>query len=428
MSDERFQLGEFWLSQRDNSPVWCITWFDTKSRQTRRLSTSCRDFEQAKVALAAHFVAHATLANESPEDVPIAIVLGQYYEQHAKNTKSGIGSAKPAIAKWRAFWGEAPLSSMSIERQAEFKGWMEAYTFTRGKDPTLRYLTAGTIARQWNVGPTAFEWALANHKIKHYPAVPYLSDNARRERTLSFEEMAALFNAAAEVEHMWRWLILDVATTARPNAPNEITPAMVNLPGNYLTLLPTGQKQDPKKRRPTLPMCSWLRPWLEAWLRPEALRYESKRRTVERVPTLITWRGKRIDNIKEGFARLKEAAGLTDPLIVPYTIRHTMITWIMKQRVPEWDREVWFGHKEPGNQTTVGYIHLDPDYLKPAAQATDAYFEQLAPLVIRPLRATCVLAYSADDGVTGRKLLDLQDAVGARDRDRTCDPHHVKEG
>jgi integrase len=427
MSEERFQLGEFWLSQRSNSPVWCITWFEPKKRQTRRHSTGHVDFEQAKVTLAAHFVAHATLTQEKPEDVPISMALDQYYEHHAKHTKSGEGSAKPAIAKWKAFWSGSMLADMTIERQKEFKAWLEAYTFTRGKDATPRYLSGGTIARQWNVGPTAFEWMLANHKIKYYPAVPYLSDNARRERVLSLEEMAALFNAA-DSEHMWRWLILAVSTAARPNAPCAITPGMVNLPGNFVTLLPPGMQQNPKKRRPTLPLCATLRGWLEAWLQPEAMRYESSRRTIECMPTLITWRGKPIDNIKEGFVRLKDAAGLTDPLIIPYTVRHTMITWIMKQRVPEWDREVWFGHKEPGNATTAGYIHLDPDYLRPAAQATDAYFDALAPYVKMPLRVSCVSAYSQVVGAESVKPLDLLDSGGARYRDRTCDPHHVKEG
>ncbi len=212
-------------------------------------------------------------------------------------------------------------------------------------------------------------------------------------------------------------------------APCALTPSpeMVSLEGNFIRLLPPGVEQDPKKRRPTLPICTTLRRWLEEWLAPEALRYESTRREVETVPTLISWRGKPIEKIRGGFVRLKEIAGLTDPQIVPYTVRHTMITWIMRQRVPEWDREVWFGHKEPGNKTTAGYVHLDPDYLRPAAEATDAYFDALAPLVKRPLRARRVLDYARDDRQESVKSLDSLESNGARDRDRTCDPHHVKE-
>jgi excisionase family DNA binding protein len=34
------ELNGHWLSQRPNSPVWCRTWFDKRTRQTRRITVS----------------------------------------------------------------------------------------------------------------------------------------------------------------------------------------------------------------------------------------------------------------------------------------------------------------------------------------------------------------------------------------------------
>jgi integrase len=406
---ERFQLGEFWLSQRKHSPVWCITWFDQATRQTQRTSTGERDFGRAKIALAEHVIAFQTLDNEKPADVEIATILAQYWAQYA-NTLKSRETAKAAIDKWSRFWQRDTLADLTLERQSEFKAWFESFTYTRGKDPTPRLLSKGTIARQWNVGPTAFEWARKNHKIQAYPFVPYLTSNTRRERTLSIEEAAKLFDAAyaergSSGEQMWRWLLLSVGTAARPNAPCEITAAMVSLTDNFIRLLPLGVEEDTRKRRPTLPICRTLRPWLEAWTRPQALQYTSKGKGTIEVPTLISWRGKQIADIGEGFERIKKAAGLTDPKIVPYTVRHTMITWLIKNRVPEWDREVWVGHKEPGSATTAGYVHLDPDYLKPAAEATDDFFDKVGRIATIHLRVGCVSAYSQDIPREGGKSL-----------------------
>lgn len=381
------QIGDFWLSHDKKSPeIWCITWFDQESRQTRRRSTGLRDIASAEVALAKWVIQHSELREEQPEDVALEVVLDRYYEKHASK-KTSKNSALSGIRYWKKFWGpKTRISDLSVARQNDFEDWLRKQTYTRGKSPAQNHLSDGSVARYWNVGPTALEWARNAQEIKYYPPVRFLVGGEPRKRVLTIEESAALFNAV-EAEHEWRWLILSFGTAARPNAPLDIRPGppMLDLTHQRIDLLPPGKKQDPRKRRPILPIAGALLPWLRLWTQPDQLVYQPRRKGSFEITRLITWRGKPIKQIGQTFERLKARANITDPRVIPYAIRHTIITWFMHRRVDEYEREVWPGHRAPGSTTTAGYVHLDPEYLRGAADAVDAYFRLLAPLVRRPL-------------------------------------------
>ncbi len=55
------QIGDYWLSKRERSDLWYRTWYDPKSRNTRRASLGTADFDEAQL---------------------------RYYEKHAKHTRS----------------------------------------------------------------------------------------------------------------------------------------------------------------------------------------------------------------------------------------------------------------------------------------------------------------------------------------------------
>lgn len=390
---ERFQLGEFWLSQHVTSPNWCITWHDRRSKQTKRLSTGTRDFEQAQKALAKHWITHSELKEERPESVPISQVLDRYYEAHASK-KPSKASAASAIAKWKEFWRDDTIAELTRKRQEEFIAWLEAYRPTRGT--RAKKLARATISTQLSVGAAAINYAVKHQELRSAPyLIPY-KHNSRRKRVLTLDEAAALINAAAETEHMWRWCLLAFATAARPNALLDVrpTPPMLDLDNGVIDLLPPGEQQN-KKRRPIIPIAPILMPWIRRWTRREALVHEARRgKKVTHVDRLITWRGKPVKKIRMGFERVKLRAGITDPSVSAVTIRHTMATWLVKQRVPAEQREIFLGHRMPGSETTAGYVHLDPDYLRDAVVAIDAYFDALGSRLTRPLRVSSVLVAS----------------------------------
>ena len=71
-------------------------------------------------------------------------------------------------------------------------------------------------------------------------------------------------------------------------------------------------------------------------------------------------------------ARAQIGAGL-DRDVVPYTIRHTLATWMSEQNVPEGELVAWFGH---GKESTTRRWYIKrrvyrPDYLAAAAAAVE---------------------------------------------------------
>ena len=59
--------------------------------------------------------------------------------------------------------------------------------------------------------------------------------------------------------------------------------------------------------------------------------------------------------------------------VVPYTIRHTLATWMSEQNVPEGELVAWFGH---GKESTTRRWYVKsrvyrPDYLADAAAAVE---------------------------------------------------------
>lgn len=401
---ERFQLGKFYLAKKSSSPHWRICWFDEERRQVAGFSTGTPDFEQAKGDLARHYIAESELKDERPEDVFLFTVLDRYYDKHASKLPSK-GSAKSAIEKWKEFWGpQATLADLTIDAQEKFVAWLEAYVPTRGAAKGKAKLSRATISTQISTGIAAINFAIDRHEIKSAPKIIPYKHKSRRKRVLSLDEMAALLNAAADVEHMWRWFLLAIATASRPNAVLElrVTPPMLDLDNGLIDLLPPEiEIQDDTKRRPIVPIAPTLLPWLRLWTQREALVRQARRgKKVTHVDRLITWRGKPIKKIRMGFERIKERAGITDPKVVPVAIRHTMITWLIKRKVHGDQREIFIGHQLPGSETTAGYVHLEPDYLSEAVAAIDAYLIELSGRLNRPLRASCVPLPVSGDAVS----------------------------
>lgn len=384
------QIGEFWLSHDPKSPdIWCITWYDAAKRQTRRRSTGTADLAEAERVLAQHVLLETPLNEERQEDVPLELIFDRYWEKYAKDLASSE-RARIGLDRWKAWWAGKTVADLTLENQERFLQHMKDEPVTRGSRSEERSL--GTVERDWNIGRGAITWAYKKQQIKSHPYVmAFKAPDSRRERTLTIEECALLFDAAAQSEHTWRYMLLAFGTAGRPSAVLGITtnPKQVDLERYRLNLLAPGDKQRKNKRKPILPMPATIVPWLRRWMQPENLIYKASRKgkSQVRLPYLITFHGKRLKRIRESFDLIKERAGITDPEVVAYTIRHTVSTWMAEHGVPDREIEIWMGHSMPGSKTTARYIHLKPDYLKNAAAAVDALFDAISPHVkVRPIK------------------------------------------
>ncbi|MDH3691318.1 MAG: site-specific integrase [Gammaproteobacteria bacterium] len=268
------------------------------------------------------------------------------------------------------------------------KGHLILHSFLCGCDQWLRRqeqfihqlgehgCSKGYIGRILGVGKAALNRAYKRGEIATVPYVLTGSKGRERERILSLDEAAALFNAV-DAEHMLMYLLLAFNTLARPEAILELRRFQLDLDNRLIRLNPPAREQT-KKRRPTLPITNTLFPWLQN----------------TKSDVLVNWRGRHLNSIKKGFRRLRERAGL-DADVIPYTVRHTMATELRKRAVPAWEVSGFLGHKSHGS--TDRYAKYAPDYLGQAVQAIDQYFFELQPLVKQTLvfgegvRVSCVL-------------------------------------
>ena len=402
--DKPGRIGDYWLSKRPNSAMWCRTWFDAASRQTRRASLGTDDFQRAQVELARWYAANGTIQDAAPETLPLATILVRYWEHQAKHLKSA-DQARHALRKWTDHFGEATVQEITPARIRDFRRALEA-----------QGLSAGYVRRTLAVGAAALNRAVKEGEITRAPHVQLPREGEPRERILSRDEARLLFRAA-EPDHLRLYLVLAFATGARPSAILELTTFQLDHRAGLIRLNPPGRPQD-KKRRPTLPMIEAVRPILRDLPPGPVIQFNGKplasirtafrqmKRNARRICrrdgarlALSLWRdGRRADAWKAVQDARAAAEALDD--ISPYTIRHTVATEMRAAGVPLWEVAGWLGHST-GYKTTERYAKYGADYLGQAASAVQDYLADLLSVVfgdataepcLNPVRTSCVRA------------------------------------
>ncbi|MGL4964751.1 MAG: tyrosine-type recombinase/integrase [Inquilinus sp.] len=366
------QIAGHWLSKRPNSDNWCATWYDNNGddRQTRRASLGTADLREAEIRLAAFVTAHGKMRRQAPEATPLATVLVRYWENHAKNLPSHV-SVKVALALWTAFWGQALVSELFVERQEEFMQWLKDRGYKNSYVSRVLSVGRAALRRSW--------------KRQEITSVPFIIDEYDRSDLepaplLTMEQVYQLLEAAREWPHLFLFCMIGLNTLARPGAIMDLSPFQVDVERRLVHLNPPGRRQT-KKCRPTVPLTNTLAPYVQSC---NASRF-------------VNWHGEPIENIKRAFATAVKAAGLPES-ITPYSLRHTMATELRGRAVPEWDVKGFLGHTG-SSRVTEGYARYRPDYLSAAVQAIDSYFAEMeakfgnraSTSTLQP-RASCVLA------------------------------------
>jgi site-specific recombinase XerC len=363
-------LGGYWLSQRDNSPNWCRTWFDRATRQTKRASLSTDDFHQAELKLAAWIAKNAQIRDQHPADLPLATVLTRYWFGHAKDLPSAV-QAKRGLRYWSEFFTTDSVADLTPARQEAFVDHL------RGLGHSTGY-----ISRVLSIGRAAINRA---HKRGELLAVPFIADVETAEdrrvkdpkgRPITLEELAALFDAAQQ-HHVFMFLLLACCTLSRPGAILDLTVFQRDREAGTIDLNPTGRRQT-RKFRPTILEAKTLTPWLD-------------QATTEH---FVAWQGRRLKSIKTAWRRLRADAGL-DERVTPYSIRHTMAREMRRRKVPLEQRQAFLGHLPRGTaRTTAIYAPDEPEHLSDAVAAIDAVMADVGRVAARPitlLRASSVL-------------------------------------
>jgi len=348
------QIGDYWLSQRPNSPVWCRTWFDPHTRQTRRASLGTTDFRQAGVKLAEWVTKNQYLHDERAEDMPLETILVRYYEKQAKQSTSHT-QVRIALRFWSEYFAGNVISDLTPQRIEAFMEWLQEKGHANGY-----------VNRTLAAGRAALNRALKRQEVKTVPFIPSLEPGEPRDVRLSVDEAAALFDACEE-PHILMFLMLAFNTLSRPCAILDLNKDQIDFENRLIELNPTGRKQT-KKYRPTVPVTETLLPWLEE---------------AEDGPLVAYW-GRSVKSVRNGFNAVRNRVGLSKE-VSPYAIRHTMAIELRKRGVPPWEVQGILGHKSGGYRTTEIYAKFDPDYLSKSAAAIDDYMKDVMSRVKHPL-------------------------------------------
>ena len=359
MSKRRRQtrLGKFWLSQRPGRPSYYITWFDERSGQTRRASTGTVDPDEAERKLAEHFQLAETLDQERPQDVPLVTILERYYHEHASKLPSKV-QARIALDIFRKYAGDLSVGEFKLAAQERIKSTL----IGQGKSESY-------VRRTFDVARAALRRAHRLEEVAAIPPIIKLEKGEPRDRVLTVEEAARLFDAAG-TESQWLYLVIAFATAARPTAILELTRGQLDFPNNVIRLNPRGRKQT-KKRRPTIPMIPTLKPWLEESGPVYVLNHGKHHKPYSR------------DGWRAMFNRLATRAEL--PGVTAYTIRHTVATEMARRGVPEFELKAMLGHANVASGVTGDYVHMRPEFLEHAVTAIEALLEEIGRLTQRSI-------------------------------------------
>ena len=397
-SDERpFQIGPYYLSQRPNSPQWCRTYFDADTRQTRRVSLGTADFEAAKEALAAWYTLHGRRDREEPCSVVLATVCARYHEKQGQHVRSAGIQRRNLTIILEASSPGITVGEFTLERQ------MEVVRKLRGQG-----YADGTIKRAMGAVKAAVNFAWKNGELDRPIPFGTLPEGQPRERVLSIEELAALWDAT-EPPHLQMFVMLLLGTAARPEAILQLTRFQCDTARGIIDLNRPGRSQT-KKRRPVVPMPDFLVPWIET-----------------ANSHLVQWKGKPIQKINKTWRTIRDDAGLSDD-VVPYSIRHTVATELRSRGVPELEIAGMLGHAMPNFRTTGRYAKYAPDYLGKAREALDDLADEIGRLASRPITPVTVRASSvrADAvpvmGNVAKSVVFLR-KTGAGEGIRTLDPN-----
>ena len=360
------QIAGNWLDKRPNSPNWCRCWYDADARQTRYASLGTADREEAERLLATWVVERGEVVDAHPQEVMVEALMHRHLTLHAVKLRSA-GAVRYSMGFWREFFAGARLSDLTPGRVRAFAEWLRS----SGKSD-------GYVRRILADGQSAINSAFKRGELAG-TAPPVKIDlslapeGEPRQRILSVEEMAALWNAI-DAEHVRIYLLLAIGTMARPSAILDLTTWSIDWNSNSINLLPRGRRQT-KKVRPTIPICHTLKPLLRA------------------LPAgpLVAWHGRKIASVGTTFDSALIRAGLdgkdeNGERVNLYTLRHTIISEAKKRCPAErhTEVEIFAGHKV-GNRTTERYVKYSPGYLAAAARAVDDYFADLEELVGSPL-------------------------------------------
>jgi hypothetical protein len=425
--DELYRRGDFvlrWDKNRDGtlrSPFLAIFWYEAKRRRERSTSTGTSDVEAAKLKLDALYV--LTTRGE---------VICPTCGQHRADVASGMFLAD-AVANYLATEVPNKVSAQAIRARLSHvitylstlpgdvrcddvdEKWVEAFRVWAARQPIV---APGGKRRQR--APSTIEnsvlqlAAVINHTLDfkrtgnqaRFRPIPAKDVNRTPGHRSDLIELARMLRYAVEPSRrqarapLHRFLMISMATLARPDAAHEVSTAadrgQWNSAHRVLNLNPKGRRQT-KKYRPVIPVPRQIAAWLD-------------RTDGYFVP---------VKSVRSAWDNMAEEIGLPrDGESGMKLIRRSMAK-LLRDRLPKahWvEVELVLGHSKFDSVSDI-YAPFDPSYCAAARRELETIFDEIEARV--PGAFTGLAPDSAKNGTAdgGDNTLKSKGENGGRGKD-----------
>ena len=219
---------------------------------------------------------------------------------------------------------------------------------TVGRYVETRRRSIGTVRRELGVLRAAVNYAHRSGRLTRSIAVELPDRPPPRDRWLTRQEAARLIRGAPPQARLYLplFILLGLYSGRRKEAILSLRWPQVDLSAQTIDFEISGRRRT-NKRRGIVRIPPRLLPHLQrAWRRGSELGY------------VLHVNGKRIGDIKQGFAAACQRAGLQG--VSPHTLRHTAATWLMQTATDPWEAS---GFLSMSLETLHRvYAHRHPDF------------------------------------------------------------------
>jgi len=269
-------------------------------------------------------------------------------------------TAKIMLRYWTDFWGDVSVADVRDQRRQEaFRGWLSE-----------KGLGHNSINRCLEVGRAAIRRAWKRGVISSAPFVQMLPqiETAPMGRPLSREEARALYQGATQ-DHVRHFILIGLATGARPEAITDLTWDRIDLKTGLIQLNPDGRAQT-KKHRPTVKLGAVALAYLK-------VAYEKRQGK-----HVIMFRNRHVHRLDTGWEKAVTNGGL-DKRVTLYSLRHTVARYLRLNGVDTMEVANMLGHRKLGFDMTMRYAPHSPTYLKASVDVLD----ELISFCLNPLQS-----------------------------------------
>jgi integrase len=267
----------------------------------------------------------------------IADVLLVYAKEHLPTTRAADRAAHN-ISNLVPFWGSKRAEEVTTEN-------CKAYAKDRPSAAARRDLET--------LRASLFYWHANKMALSRLPAVHLPEKAVARERWLTRDEAKRLRRAAMKHPHLYRFIVLGLATGSRSGILLGLRWDQVNLTAGVLTRRAAGETDAANKRNPAVRLKRSVVRLLRRWKAKDG-----------RTPWVVHYDGVRVHSVKKSWAAACKEAGISGAS--PHTLRHTRATWLMQEGIDLWEAAGHLGMSVRVLETVYGKHH--PDFQSGAAE------------------------------------------------------------